>query len=412
MQPRPGHAVHVAERRQHQGELLAERLHHANRGQLGKRPHQRRDRHALQQRFPHRRVVQQRRRYGFPRQVVRADQRRRLRPRAGPAKHRRGARQGWQRRTLRAAAHPIEQRRAGRLGRVRVREPQQVAMRPAAALAVLDDLVGEPVQRLAAVPRPHRPAQRPAPAARALHEPGELEQVCAGPGHARQGGQGHAPGGEVVRRCRQGEREQGRAVFRRAAGLADCGDARHGARAIGRDRAQHRRGVAARERTLAGVVAAALRPQDQEAVEPRPVIDGKAVPAGRVRHGAEDGQRLGRSCGGASREKVEIAGHSPPRVEVTRRACVGEGRYSVRPDASGFGAANQVTLGLQPAGGMSECDVMRGSAVSAAANRVGEIGGRWRIWRFAVVQVTSCQPPSFKQPGGHGIADDNCCSAN
>ena len=62
----------------------------------------------------------------------------------------------------------------------RVRQPEQVAVADALALAVLDRLVGDRLRRPGCVPAADRAPQRAAPAAEALHERGELEQVRAG----------------------------------------------------------------------------------------------------------------------------------------------------------------------------------------------------------------------------------------
>ena len=70
---------------------------------------------------------------------------------------------------------------AGRVG-----QAEQVAVRHARPLAVLDRLVGERVDRLGRVPAADRATERAAPAAEALHELGELEQVRTRPRHLRQ----------------------------------------------------------------------------------------------------------------------------------------------------------------------------------------------------------------------------------
>ena len=129
-----------------------------------------------------------------------------------------------------AADDPLEQRRVlrrdlerrvpGRHVACRVREPQQVTVGHAVALAVLDRLVGERVHRPAGVPAADRPSQRTAPAAELLHERRELEQVRAGASHPRQRLERRPTGRLVAEAGGHREREQRRVVLRRPAVLA------------------------------------------------------------------------------------------------------------------------------------------------------------------------------------------------
>ena len=84
--------------------------------------------------------------------------------------------------------------------------------------------------------------------------------------------------------------------------LADRDDRRATARgAVGREAALDRLRVLAREVPLAGVVAAALRAEDQEAAQPRPVVDRPGEAARAVANlvragiGADWGARRGLS---------------------------------------------------------------------------------------------------------------------
>jgi hypothetical protein len=97
-----------------------------------------------------------------------------------------------------------------------VRQPEQVAVRYALALAVLDRLVGERVNRLRGVPAAHRPPPRAAPAADALDERRELEQVRARARHLRQRVERRPARCLVLRTRGKRESEQGRVVLRRA----------------------------------------------------------------------------------------------------------------------------------------------------------------------------------------------------
>ena len=74
------------------------------------------------------------------------------------------------------------------------------------------------------------------------------------------------------------QREDGRVVLRCAAGLRDLDDAADHARAVGLDHAQDGLGVLERQLALADVVRAALGAEDQEAVEPLPVVTAQAKP--------------------------------------------------------------------------------------------------------------------------------------
>src|SRR5690242_12624435 len=85
------------------------------------------------------------------------------------------------------AGSPVERHPACGIGdTARARKPQQVVMAPSFALAVLDQLVGELVDRLVGVPARHRLAQRRPPPAELFDVAGEQEQVGTGAGHLWQ----------------------------------------------------------------------------------------------------------------------------------------------------------------------------------------------------------------------------------
>ena len=86
----------------------------------------------------------------------------------------------------RAVGDPVEGGAHGPLVGARVRQAQQVAVRPAPAVAVLDRLVGEPIDRAGGVPGADGAAQAPPPAAELLDVVGEGEQVRSGAGDLRQ----------------------------------------------------------------------------------------------------------------------------------------------------------------------------------------------------------------------------------
>jgi hypothetical protein len=80
----------------------------------------------------------------------------------------------------------LERRVTGRHLAGWVPETEEVAVRHAVALAVLDRLVSERVDGSAGVPAADGSAQRATPAAELLHERRELEQVRADASHPRQ----------------------------------------------------------------------------------------------------------------------------------------------------------------------------------------------------------------------------------
>jgi hypothetical protein len=208
-----------------------------------------------------------------------------------------------------------------------MRQPQQVAMRPAIALLVLDRLVGELVDRPRQVPAGDRTAQAAPPAAHRLDGLSELEQMRARPRHPAERRKRGVPRRVLAHRRRQRQREQRRIVARRTALLADLDDARDGAHAVRRDAAEGGGGILAGQRGLAGVVAAALAAEDQEAIETDPVIDRKGVSAGRVRHGAGDRLGLRRPV---RREDACVVHHAHLHRQRAAGMCVERGYGTTR----------------------------------------------------------------------------------
>jgi hypothetical protein len=286
------------------------------------------------------------------------------------------------------------------------------AVRPAVPLAILHQLIRQAIDRLRQIPGADGPPQRPAPAARALHEFGEREQMRARARHLRQCRQSRPPRRQIRRRCRQREGEQRRVVLRRAAGLADLNDARHRPLAVHRDGAQHRRGVLTRQHAIAGIVAAAFGPEDQEAVQPLPVIDREGVAAGRVRHGVGDRTHLRRDSRERAREDVQVIRHGPPRKRESGGRVFAEGCYGALCGACGFEPpADRITLDLRPAGVMLWIVFMPGSIPGAAAVAVRiRVDVRADQRRNALVDSDNLvsRTASFRpviKPGGHVIAD-------
>ncbi len=305
--PRAAQALRVSELLDRAPRGVGSRRQQPDAGHRRQVAQQRRHRHVGEQRLPHLGRVEVLGPDGLAREAVLGDQRGRLRRRV--RRLRAGVALDQRREAVRRAAadDPLEQRRVLRRRleprvtrgrrRTRVGQAQQVAVARALALAVLDRLVGERVDRLRDVPVADRAPQRAAPAAELLDEAREREQVRTRPAHDRQRVQRRPARGEIRRTRRHREREDRRVVGGRPALAADQCDLGHRARPIGRDAAGNRVGVLARERPLPGVEGAALRAEDQEAAQPRPVIDGPREAAGRVGHlrGARDRRGLRRA---------------------------------------------------------------------------------------------------------------------
>src|SRR5438270_7704887 len=81
---------------------------------------------------------------------------------------------------------PLKQCMLGRTRRFRMRESQQVAMRPAIALLALEHLASELDGWLIQVPTGDRGPEATAPATQIFDERGEITQVPSGPGDPRQ----------------------------------------------------------------------------------------------------------------------------------------------------------------------------------------------------------------------------------
>jgi hypothetical protein len=164
-----------------------------------------------------------------------------------------------------------------------VGQAQHVAVGHALAVAVLDRLVGQQLDRAIRVPGADRTPQRPAPAAPRRGERDEREQVRRGAAHLRQDGERGPAGGRVGGRGATGERIHRRVVLGGPAGLRDRDDLGDRAGAVERDALVERRRALRRQVELAGVERAALRAEDQEAPKPHPRIDREDVAALGVR---------------------------------------------------------------------------------------------------------------------------------
>ena len=180
------------------------------------------------------------------RQAVLADERRALARRRRHLRAREALDQARQTVRRAAADDPLEQasvlvrdierRVAGADSSGRVSKTQHVTMRHAVTLPVLHRLVGERVGRLRRVPAADRASQRAAPAAEALDERDEPEQVRARARDLRQRRERRLARRLVSRAGRERERVERRVVLRRAALAAHANDLRDGTHAVLADR--------------------------------------------------------------------------------------------------------------------------------------------------------------------------------
>ena len=120
-------------------------------------------------------------------------------------------------------------------------------------------------QRADRAPHPTPPPAEPADVLE------EVEEVRPRAGDLGERLECHGARGVVSESGAHGQREQRRVVARRTAGRADLDDATNGARAVFRDALARVGRVLDRERALADVIRSALRPEDQEPVEARPL---------------------------------------------------------------------------------------------------------------------------------------------
>ena len=205
----------------------------------------------------------------------------------------------------------------------RVRETEQVAVRHAVPLPVLDRLVGERVDRLRGVPAPTaRRSERPQPRKPSTNVANWNRCVPVRPPAA-------APASAACR-VAVSPRPAASASAKRAGsffGARPSVETRTiSATARGPSSPTHRSTalrVLARQRPLGRVVRAALRAEHEEAAQPRPVIDRPGVAAGRVRAWPGSGTR----CGTARAVTLQVRHGTSFRV-------VGDARRSASSSAS------------------------------------------------------------------------------
>ena len=191
-------------------------------------------------------------------------------------------------------------------------ETEQVGVRPAIALLILHGLMRESIGVAFDIPATNCTAETAAPATHGVHVFREVEQVRADAADLVQVRERVRLRRHITVRHDEREGEDGRVVLRRATGIADLNDAVHSADAVGLDASNERVVVLLHEVAFTDVIRAALGAEDEEAVEPRPVIDGPRVATagvadlGRTR----DGLRLRRRA--AVEEFCVVDGHDGP----------------------------------------------------------------------------------------------------
>jgi hypothetical protein len=287
-------------------------------------PDHRRHRHVLEEGLPDLGRGQVLTLQRFPGQSVLADERGRLPGRA----RRLGADEALDERRqsigVAAADDPVEEpsvvgahlerRVSGADAGSRVCEPQEVSVRHSVPLPVLHRLVGERVHRLRRVPATHRPPERAAPAAEALDEGRELEEMRARARDPRQCVERRTPRCVVAEARGHRQGEERRIVLGRPALRADADDLFDRPQAVLGEAVLDRAGVLTRQCRLGGVVAAAFRAEDEEATQSRPGVDLPGVAACGVRNLTRARQR--RRLGRPPRAQGLEVGHLTPPFRV------------------------------------------------------------------------------------------------
>ncbi|MNS50957.1 hypothetical protein D3C72_836190 [compost metagenome] len=318
--------------------LVVEPLHHdLGRGRAGRQQthprhggqvaDHRLHRHLLEERLPHGRLGEPFRGQGLAREPRGLDQSddlvRRLGRLGRPVRLQEGHRGDLGRGRILLGDPLVEG--AVRLGdRLGVSKPQGVAVAPAVALLILDELVRQRVRVFRVVPVADGAAHAAAPATEAFDVAQEVEQVRADAGHVGQGLEGRGADLRVAHAGAHREDEERGVVLGGAAGLADLDHPRHDPQAVRIDAFAHRLGGLDGERLLADVVAAALGAEDQEAIQSGPDVQLPGEAAGGVRHLSAAGDRLGLRRE-AEVDVLEEVLHRGPPSAVGRRKKTGDG---------------------------------------------------------------------------------------
>ena len=193
---------------------------------------------------------------------------------------------------LGAGENPAEDRFVIPTRGLRMRQAEQVAMRPTIALLILHDLAGQVVGLAADIPAAHGVAQTAAPTAQGINILREVEQVRADPADLAEVLESQCLGFGAAVCGHQCEGKDGRIILRRATAVADLDDAVHGAHAVRLNAADEGVVVLLHEIRLTDVIGSALGAEDQEAVEAGPVIDLPVIASGGVAHLGRAGDRL------------------------------------------------------------------------------------------------------------------------
>ena len=210
---------------------------------------------------------------------------------------------------IRAGQHPAEYRVVLWRRSLRVSEAEQVAVRPAIALLILHRLVREIVGFAFHVPTGDGVAQTATPATHRVHVFREVEQVRADAADLAQVRECVSLRLRVAVRHDERESEDGRIVLRRAT-----------ASLISTMRFTARMPSALMQRTMrvvvllhqiafGDVIRAAFGAEDQEAVEPRPVIHLPRIAAARVANLVRTRNRLRLRRGAAVEDLCVVDSH-------------------------------------------------------------------------------------------------------
>ena len=331
MDPRPLERRLVLQLAEHQLLRLAERLEQTKAGHLAQVADHRRHRHPFEQRFPNQRLVEPLGRDGLAWQVEIMNEFHNFTGQGGALGLLECLDELWQfphrivlgdsifptnfalhlafTERIRTRKHPAEDRVMLAGGSLRMGEAEQVAVRPAIALLVLHGLVGKVAGPTIHVPVANRIAETAAPTAHGVHVFREVKKVCANAADLVQIRECVSFRRRVTVGHHQCQSENRRLVLGRAAGRTDCHDLVHRAEAISLDAANECVVILLHEFVFGEVISASLRAEDQEAVEPRPVIHRPHISTVRVANLGRARNRLRLRCGAAVEDFCVINCH-------------------------------------------------------------------------------------------------------
>src|SRR5260221_11420689 len=173
-----------------------------------------------------------------------------------------------------------------RSGCQRMRQAQEIAMRPSAAPLVFQHLMRKLGGRFREIPIGYRGPQTTSPTAQVFHQRGEGAKVRTGARLSRQRFQSRRIGVRI-REFRAGcqcEHKQRRIVFRSASRDRDFLDDSDNAQSVRLQALANSNGILEDQLTLRNVVRSSLASEDQKTLQAHPVVDWPHVSTGGVRY--------------------------------------------------------------------------------------------------------------------------------